>query len=184
MTSQGMVLRHNILVGGGQRRVELPPQNRPIFEEGAALIFTRWTALQLGVQNEWGGSKSAQKANELLQDVIGWFYNTKGGSVGRERGGVGACRASIAEQADAMRRRLLPLACAHGSSDGAWLEGPAPLLTVAPDHEMCDLQDLLDEALQMDFSIQAEDDSPYQVCSLFWEGFGTASCCLPGSVAV
>lgn len=30
------------------------------------------------------------------------------------------------------------------------------------DHEMCDLQDLLDEALQLDFSIQAEDDSPYQ----------------------
>lgn len=88
MTSQGMVLRHNILVGGGQRRVELPPQHRPIFEEGAALIFTRWTALQLGVQNEWGGSKSAQKAQELLQDVIGWFYNTKGGC--RGAGGDGS----------------------------------------------------------------------------------------------
>lgn len=78
MTSQGMVLRRDVLVGGGQRRVELPPQARPVFEEGCALIFTRWTALQLGVQNEWGGSSSAQKANELLQDVIGWFYNTKG----------------------------------------------------------------------------------------------------------
>ncbi|PRW61414.1 pre-rRNA-processing TSR2 isoform X1 [Chlorella sorokiniana] len=111
MTSQGMVLRHNILVGGGQRRVELPPQHRPVFEEGAALIFTRWTALQLGVQNEWGGSKSTQKAQELLQDVIGWFYNTK-------------------------------------------------------DPEMCDLQELLDEALQLDFNIQAEDDSPYQVARL------------------
>ncbi len=31
------------------------------------------------------------------------------------------------------------------------------------DHEMCDLQDILDEALQLDFNIQAEDDSPYQV---------------------
>lgn len=28
---------------------------------------------------------------------------------------------------------------------------------------MCDLQDMLDEALQLDFNIQAEDDSPYQV---------------------
>ena len=28
---------------------------------------------------------------------------------------------------------------------------------------MCDLQELLDEALQLDFNIQAEDDSPYQV---------------------
>lgn len=40
---------------------------------------------------------------------------------------------------------------------------PRPFLRfAAPDHEMCDLQDLLDEALQVDFSIQAEDDSPYQ----------------------
>jgi hypothetical protein len=31
------------------------------------------------------------------------------------------------------------------------------------DHEMFDLQELLDEALQVDFTIQAEDDSPYQV---------------------
>ena len=31
---------------------------------------------------------------------------------------------------------------------------------------MFDLQDLLDEALQVDFNIQAEDDSPYQVTSL------------------
>lgn len=78
MAAQGIVLRNNILVGGGSRRVELPAQHRPIFEEGAALIFMRWTALQLGVQNEWGGSRSAEKAQELLHDVINWFYNTKG----------------------------------------------------------------------------------------------------------
>lgn len=111
MAAQGMTLRNMHLVGGTNRRVELPPAHRPVFEEGAALIFTRWTALQLGVQNEWGGSKSVQKAQELLQDVIQWFYTTK-------------------------------------------------------DHEMCDLQDMLDEALQLDFNIQAEDDSPYQVARL------------------
>ncbi|EFN51517.1 hypothetical protein CHLNCDRAFT_140215 [Chlorella variabilis] len=89
----------------------MPSHCRPVFEEGAALIFTRWTALQLGVANEWGGARSSHKAQELLGDVIGWFYSTK-------------------------------------------------------DHEMCDLQDLLDEALQLDFNIQAEDDSPYQVARL------------------
>lgn len=78
MAAQGMTLRNMHLVGGTNRRVELPPAHRPMFEEGAALIFMRWTALQLGVQNEWGGSKSVQKAQELLQDVIQWFYTTKG----------------------------------------------------------------------------------------------------------
>ncbi|PSC70621.1 pre-rRNA-processing TSR2-like protein [Micractinium conductrix] len=108
MAAQGMTLRNMHLVGGTQRRVEVPAAHRAAFEEGCALIFTRWTALQLGVQNEWGGSHSRQKAGDLLRDTINWFYNTK-------------------------------------------------------DHEMFDLQDLLDEALQVDFNIQAEDDSPYQV---------------------
>ena len=91
MTQQGMVLRRDILVGGGQRRVELAPQHRPAFEEGAALIFRRWTALQLGVQNEWGGARSADKANQLLADVIAWFYTTKGagGGAGGRRSGRG-----------------------------------------------------------------------------------------------
>jgi hypothetical protein len=31
------------------------------------------------------------------------------------------------------------------------------------DHELSDLQDLLDEAIQVDFHVQAEDDSPYMV---------------------
>lgn len=153
MTQQGMVLRRDILVGGGQRRVELPPAHRPVFEEGAALIFTRWTALQLGVQNEWGGSKSAQKAQELLQDVIGWFYNTKGAAAGCPRHmHASPCRRRHC------RRRCLPLAACSRSPP---CFPPSPPST-APDHEMCDLQDLLEEALQLDFNIQAEDDSPYQ----------------------
>lgn len=78
MAAAGMMLRNQHLVGGGQRRVEMPSHCRPVFEEGAALIFTRWTALQLGVANEWGGARSSHKAQELLGDVIGWFYSTKG----------------------------------------------------------------------------------------------------------
>ena len=149
MTSQGMVLRKNILVGGGQRRVELAPQHRPVFEEACYLIFLRWTALQLGVQNEWGGSRSAEKAQQLLQDVIGWFYNTKGA----RRGGSG-------------RHAAMPLPVAACPRLPTPPNPPPPPAHCPADHEMCDLQDLLEDALQLDFNIQAEDDSPYQVARL------------------
>ena len=43
-----------------------------------------------------------------------------------------------------------------------------PLVLCPADHELSDLQDLLDEAIQVDFNVQAEDDSPYMVArSLF-----------------
>jgi hypothetical protein len=58
----------------------------------------------------------------------------------------------VAAQLVALRRRYH---CAAELLALAFASLPA-------DHEMCDLQDLLDEALQVDFSIQAEDDSPYQ----------------------
>ena len=76
MASQGMILRNMALVGQTSN-VPMPAQNKPLFEEGAALLFQRWTALQLAVVNEWGGSSSKQKAKELLDDVINWFYTTK-----------------------------------------------------------------------------------------------------------
>jgi hypothetical protein len=107
MTSQGMTLRNMSLVGL-TASAPMPPQHRPIFEEGVAMVFYRWTALQLGVQNEWGGANSADKAQQLLEDTLGWFYSRK-------------------------------------------------------DHEPSDLEQALDEALQVDFNIQSEDGSPYQV---------------------
>ncbi|GAB4815978.1 hypothetical protein N2152v2_003024 [Parachlorella kessleri] len=98
------------LVGGKAAKLEMAPQHKPVFEEGVALAFGRWTALQLGVVNEWGGPSSREKAQALLEDTIDWFYQHKG-----------------------------------------------------KDHEYLDLEDLFDEALQVDFNIQAEDDSPYQM---------------------
>ena len=38
-----------------------------------------------------------------------------------------------------------------------------PTRLPSADHELSDLQDLLDEAIQVDFNVQAEDDSPYMV---------------------
>ena len=161
MAAQGMMLRGMHLVGGTQRRVELPPQHRPVFEEGAALIFTRWTALQLGVHNEWGGSKSALKGQELLQDVIGWFYNTKGaGWTGMHAHMPAPPPPPPPPPAATAAAAAILCRVAPGTHHIARI--PA-VVAAAADHEMCDLQELLDEALQLDFNIQAEDDSPYQV---------------------
>lgn len=77
MASQGMILRNLALVGQ-TARATMQLQNKPTFEEGCRLAFGRWTALQLGVENEWGGSNSKEKGQQLLADVIDWFYTCKG----------------------------------------------------------------------------------------------------------
>lgn len=49
-----------------------------MFEEGAYLILARWTALALAVEQQWGGARSKEKAQQLYDDVIAWFYDSKG----------------------------------------------------------------------------------------------------------
>ncbi|KAG0623006.1 hypothetical protein M758_3G141300 [Ceratodon purpureus] len=44
---------------------------------GVHSTFVRWTALQLAVENEWGGRSSSQKAAQLENDVLGWFVHSK-----------------------------------------------------------------------------------------------------------
>ena len=78
MASQGMILRNMNLVGGHSGRVAMPEDMKKTFEEGCYLIFMRWTALQLAIHNEWGGSDSKAKAKALYDDVVDWFYTTKG----------------------------------------------------------------------------------------------------------
>ncbi|KAI8475813.1 MAG: Pre-rRNA-processing protein TSR2-domain-containing protein [Monoraphidium minutum] len=56
---------------------QLPLDRRPAFEEGVAAVFTQWTALCLAVEGEWGGPHSVDKANQIIQDVIDWFYEKK-----------------------------------------------------------------------------------------------------------
>ena len=73
-----MILRNNQLVGGNASRVTMPEEMRPAFEEGCYLIFMRWTALQLAIINEWGGIESKDKAKSLFDEVLDWFYSSKG----------------------------------------------------------------------------------------------------------
>ncbi|CAI0428517.1 unnamed protein product [Linum tenue] len=46
--------------------------------EGVGLILSRWRALQLAVQNQWGGHDSLQKSHQLANDVLCWFLHCKG----------------------------------------------------------------------------------------------------------
>ena len=57
-------------------------QAKAAFEEGARLLFTRWTALALAIENQWGGTNSAEKAQWLLEEAITWFYRNKGAPEG------------------------------------------------------------------------------------------------------
>jgi pre-rRNA-processing protein TSR2 len=52
------------------------------FEEGVGIIFSQWTALVLAVENQWGGSESANKADYFIEDILEWFYKKKGEACG------------------------------------------------------------------------------------------------------
>ncbi|XP_030543237.1 pre-rRNA-processing protein TSR2 homolog [Rhodamnia argentea] len=44
----------------------------PIFREGISLTLARWSALQMAVDNEWGGRNSRQRADELGHEIFDW----------------------------------------------------------------------------------------------------------------
>lgn len=68
-----MPLRNGTVVG----QVVLPKQHWPVFEQGVTLAFNKWMALRLAVENQWGGSHSQQKADELIDDVLHWFTSKR-----------------------------------------------------------------------------------------------------------
>ncbi|KAK9124234.1 hypothetical protein Sjap_013836 [Stephania japonica] len=49
----------------------------PLFYEGITLVLSRWTALQMAVENEWGGRDSRNKSETLASDVFTWFTQSK-----------------------------------------------------------------------------------------------------------
>ncbi|KAM0857863.1 hypothetical protein ACQ4PT_048183 [Festuca glaucescens] len=60
--------------GGGP----LSPQAAAALQEGIGLVFGRWTALQMAVENEWGGRDSRAKADQLAASIFSWFANSNG----------------------------------------------------------------------------------------------------------
>ncbi|GLT30310.1 hypothetical protein SLA2020_051140 [Shorea laevis] len=56
---------------------QLTAESVPLFQEGIGLLLSRWSVLQLAVQNEWGGRDSCRKAELLFSDVFSFFNNSK-----------------------------------------------------------------------------------------------------------
>ncbi|XP_037474084.1 pre-rRNA-processing protein TSR2-like [Triticum dicoccoides] len=62
--------------GGGS----LSPQAAAALQEGIGLVFGRWTALQMAVENKWGGPDSRAKADQLAASILSLgseFHNSK-----------------------------------------------------------------------------------------------------------
>ncbi|KAK9943039.1 hypothetical protein M0R45_008663 [Rubus argutus] len=47
-----------------------------VFQEGVGLVLSRWSALQLAVENEWGGRDSRLKAEQVISDIISWVNHS------------------------------------------------------------------------------------------------------------
>jgi pre-rRNA-processing protein TSR2 len=60
--------------GGGP----ISPQAAAALGEGIKLVFGRWTALQMAVENQWGGRESRAKADQFGESIYSWFCNFKG----------------------------------------------------------------------------------------------------------
>ncbi|GLT59805.1 hypothetical protein SLA2020_326030 [Shorea laevis] len=56
---------------------QLTAESVPVFQEGIGLHLSRWSALQMAVENEWGGRDSRRKADLLVSDVFSFFANSK-----------------------------------------------------------------------------------------------------------
>uniref|UniRef100_A0A2P2NHJ2 Uncharacterized protein MANES_08G120700 n=1 Tax=Rhizophora mucronata TaxID=61149 RepID=A0A2P2NHJ2_RHIMU len=63
--------------GGGRGLNEHPKQlsaeSQPLFKEGIYLVLSRWSALHLAIENEWGGRGSGCLADQLASDIFSWF---------------------------------------------------------------------------------------------------------------
>ncbi|KAL6970433.1 hypothetical protein U1Q18_030133 [Sarracenia purpurea var. burkii] len=40
-------------------------------------LLSRWSGLQLAIQNEWGGRDSLKKSHQLASDILAWISQSK-----------------------------------------------------------------------------------------------------------
>ncbi|KAL5702270.1 hypothetical protein ACHQM5_027506 [Ranunculus cassubicifolius] len=52
-------------------------ESHSILAEGISLALSRWNALQMAIQNEWGGRDSLEKSEKLADDLFSWFSQPK-----------------------------------------------------------------------------------------------------------
>mmetsp|Transcript_9777 Transcript_9777/g.36292 ORF Transcript_9777/g.36292 Transcript_9777/m.36292 type:complete len:269 (+) Transcript_9777:473-1279(+) len=58
---------------------KMPDAHAPAFREGLQGLMNRWTALQLAILNEWGGSESVSKGVAMYEELEHWFLKRKAG---------------------------------------------------------------------------------------------------------
>ncbi len=124
---------------------------RAAFEEGVAAAFTQWTALCLAVENEWGGPHSVDKANQIIQDVIDWFYGRKGAA-------PHALRMVTALSSSQLQQR-----CSGAPPPTPSTPTPSSFPLTKTEYYVDDLEIELDAAMTQDFNTECEDGSPRQV---------------------
>ncbi|AQK64047.1 Pre-rRNA-processing protein TSR2 [Zea mays] len=64
--------------GGGPGPGPISAEAEAALGEAIRLVFGRWTALQMAVENQWGGRDSRAKADQLGESILFWFCRTKG----------------------------------------------------------------------------------------------------------
>ncbi|KAJ4832090.1 hypothetical protein Tsubulata_049429 [Turnera subulata] len=60
-----------------QQRQLLTEESGSVFGEGISLLLSNWSALQLAVENEWGGRGSRRIADQMVSDIFSWFTSSK-----------------------------------------------------------------------------------------------------------
>ncbi|OAY78946.1 pre-rRNA-processing protein TSR2 homolog [Ananas comosus] len=63
--------------GGGGGDGSSPAAWAAVLGEGVSLVLSRWTALQMAVENGWGGRDSRRKADDLAASILSWFAQSK-----------------------------------------------------------------------------------------------------------
>ncbi|KAJ0855596.1 putative pre-rRNA-processing protein TSR2 [Helianthus annuus] len=58
---------------------QLTPEAAIQLREGIGLLLGRWSALQMAIQNEWGGRDTRQRAQQLTLDIYQWLIRPSEG---------------------------------------------------------------------------------------------------------
>lgn len=68
---------HHTSINGNGAQPKLTAEAVIQFQEGIDLLFSRWTALQMAVQNEWGGPHSHLRARQIIVEIFSLFTQSK-----------------------------------------------------------------------------------------------------------
>jgi hypothetical protein len=67
-------------MSGSRRKVtnisQRSEEAKQAFREGVRSVCRQWTALELAVSHQWGGADSAEKADNLVAEIIALFEDS------------------------------------------------------------------------------------------------------------